>query len=262
MDRRPCGGRIMEIAIVTGASSGLGEEFVSVIEKEYSNLDEVWVIARRKEKLEKFKERYGNIRVISLDLAKEESYAELASIFEKEKPNVRVFVNNAGYAVSGSFLEMEEKDILSMINLNVKGFTMVAKAVAPYLESGSVAVLVGSVSSFTGIPYQAVYSASKAYVKNFGSAFNLEMRKKGVKVLTLSPGNMDTEMNPLGRAKQSEKISQLPYLDKTKIARRSLKKAEKGKSHYTMGFFYKGYHVLSKILSTKAMGKIAGRVYE
>lgn len=252
----------MEIAIVTGASSGLGEEFVSVIEKDYPDLNEVWVIARRKEKLEKFKETYGNIRVIPLDLAKDESYAELAEILQAEQPNVRLFINNAGYARSGSFLSMEEKDILSIVNLNVKGFTMVAKIVAPYLGEGSIAILVGSVSSFTGIPYQSVYSASKAYVKSFGSAFHLEMRRKGVKVLTLSPGNMDTEMNPIGRAKQSKKISQLPYLDKAKLARNALKKAKRGKHHYTMGIFYKGFHLLSKILPSKKMGKIAGRVYE
>lgn len=251
----------MKIAIVTGASSGLGRKYVETVENKYPSLDEVWVIARRKERLLELEEKYPNIRPIALDLADEGSYERLSSLLDEYRPDVRLFINNAGYEKSAPFGEMEHRDILGITKLNVVGFTLVARAVTPYLGKGSVAIMVCSVSSFAPVPGQAVYSASKAYVKTFISAYREEVKGKGVKVLNLSPSNMDTEMNPKGESRQSSKISKLPFVSLETITEKSLKKAEKGKKIYVPGNFYKGYRLLAKMMPSCLMAKIAGRMY-
>ena len=88
----------MKKAIVTGASSGMGREFVRQIEHLYKELDEIWVIARRKERLEELKSRMlTNVRIIEGDLLKEAIYEELEQTLQEKNPNIRMLVNAAGF---------------------------------------------------------------------------------------------------------------------------------------------------------------------
>ena len=105
-----------------------------------------------------------------------------------------------------------------------------------------------SISSFTPVPNQAVYSASKAYVQYLSRALHEEVRKRGIRILMMCPGNMDTEMNPKGQGRQSSRINMLPFLDMNVITEKSLEMAERGKAVYTPGIFYKFYKVSSKLL--------------
>lgn len=254
----------MNIAIITGASSGLGVEYANAVIEKYNYLDEIWLVARRKERMEKFAELHSEVRIrpVALDLAKNESYDELENLLKREKVEIDVLINNAGFERSGRFDEMNKKDILCMIDLNVKGLTMVDWVCFPYMKKNGIVLHTCSVSSFCPIPSQTVYSASKIYVRFLSRALREEMRKKDVNVLMMCPGNMDTEMNPKGGASQSDKVDKLPFLDMKVITRKSLDKATTGKAIYTPGGFYKLYRLASKVLPSAWMIKIAGRSYK
>jgi hypothetical protein len=253
----------MKIAVITGASSGLGMEFANTIIKKYNTLNEIWIIARREERLHELADQYGKIKVraLPMDLADDMSYPNLEKLLDKEKPEVQMLINNAGYERSGKFEEMSMRDISGMINLNVKGMTAVNRLFLPYMDTGSFCILTCSVSSFVPIPNQAVYSATKAYMYYLGKALREEMSARGINVLLLCPGNMDTEMNPKNKMRQSGKINRLPFLDMKLIAEQSLIKAQKGVAVYTPGKLYKFYRIAGKIFPSALMLKIAKSFY-
>ena len=251
------------IAIITGASSGLGVKFLEAIINRYPLMDEYWILARRKERLDKLACKYKNKKVIAIemDLSDENSYNELIKRLKNEKPHVKVLINNAGYEKSGKFLDMKQEDILNMISVNIKGMTLIQKIILPYMQKESYTIITCSISSFVPVPNQTVYSATKKYIYYFGKALREEMLDKNINVLLLCPGNMDTEMNPKGQGRQSQKINKLPFLDMSKITVKALEKAEKGKSIYTPGSFYKFYQIVSKIFPSSWMTKIAKKFY-
>lgn len=157
----------MDIAVITGASSGLGKVFAEKVCARYKDLDEIWLIARRKDRLEQFAQEHPDVKIrpISMDLSLDSSYEELAEILAEASPNIRVFINNAGFNKMDRFDKAKKSDILSTINVNVKGMTMVNKVCLPYLSKGSFEIITGSVGSFAPIPGQAVYSGSKVYTR-------------------------------------------------------------------------------------------------
>lgn len=253
----------MDIAIITGASSGLGREYAKTIINLYPNLDEIWLIARRKDRLEQFAKEHSEVRIksITLDLAENGSYDELKLMLENDNPNIKILINNAGFERTGSFATTASNDILSMIDLNIKGFTMINRICYQYMKSGSFGIMTCSVSSFCPVPNQAVYSASKIYVRYLSRAIREECKKDGINILAMCPGNMDTEMNPKGGNSQSKMVDRLPFLDMTKITRKSILLAEKGKALYTPGTFYKLYRFFSKLIPSAWMIKIVGKSY-
>ena len=252
-----------DIAVITGASSGLGVKFLEAVVNKYPQMDEYWILARRKERLDKLVEKYGNKKVVAIeiDLSKESSYDGLIKRLENEKPKVKVPINNAGYEKSGKFTDMRQEDILNMISVNIKGMTLIQRILLPYMQKGSYTIITCSVSSFAPVPNQTVYSATKKYVYYFGKALREELLDKDINVLLLCPGNMDTEMNPKGQGRQSKKINKLPFLNMSEITAEALEKAEKGKSIYTPGTFYKSYRVVSKIFPSLWMAKLAKKFY-
>ena len=251
------------LAVITGASSGLGVKFLESVIHRYPQLDEYWIIARRKERLEKLAGAYKDKKIVPIeaDLGDEKSYDKISERLEKDKPHVKVLINNAGYVKSGMFSDMDLEDILSMISVNVKGMTMVQKTFLPYMGKGSFTIITCSISSFAPVPCQAVYSATKKYIYYFGKALREELLEKEINVLLLCPENMDTEMNPKGQVRQGQKINRLPFLDMDVLTTKALEKAEKGKGVYTPGTFYKFYRAASRIFPSLWLMKIAKKFY-
>ena len=130
----------MKIAIVTGASSGLGSEFVRQIRKQ-EKLDEIWVVARRKDRLTALeKELRTHLRIITGDLTKAETLHEIEAMLWKEKPNVRILVNAAGYGKIGSWRDIKRVDVDGMIDLNCKAAVAMTQISLPFMKRGISAV--------------------------------------------------------------------------------------------------------------------------
>lgn len=246
----------MKIAIITGASSGLGTEFANEIIENHLELEEIWLIARRKERLEEIIQQYPEkrIRSIPLDLGEEESYLEFEKILDEVKPDIRILVSNAGVLTRGSLADKDLKSQLNMTNLNINGYLAITKLCLPYMKKGSIIVETCSVSAFVPNPNMAVYSGTKAFVLYFSRAIREELKPHGINVCALCPGNMASEMFSLSeQLGNSCVIHKLPFLDMRKVARNSLKAAQKGKAIYTPGLFYKSYRVVSKLLPHSLM---------
>jgi len=246
----------MNIAIVTGASSGLGKVFFEKVVERYPQLDEIWIIARRESMLKELASQYPDraIRVLPLDLSDTKSIETLDELLKELSPDIKVVINNAGFDRAGLFREMSTKDIYSLIDLNVTGTTMISRSCLPYMHEGSYQIITGSVGSFAPLPWRAVYSATKAYVRFFARALHEEERRRGVNIMLLSPGKMDTDMfhqNSNGGGNMDIQ----PYLNLDKVTVKALQKAEKGCATYTPMLFYKMFRLIAKLLPSAIMVK-------
>ena len=183
----------MNIAVITGASSGMGREFVYAIDREYE-LDELWVIARRKERLEELQEKCrAKVRPLAWDLADPASFDSFRSLLETEKPHIRVLVNAAGYGLFGTFEEMGLEEQLGIVDVNDKALTALCLLSLPYMEKGDDIVNLGSNSSHQPVPFLNVYAASKAYVLSFSRGLGRELKPRGIHVMCVCPGWIKTE---------------------------------------------------------------------
>lgn len=143
----------MKIAIVTGASSGLGSEFVRQIRKQ-EKLDEIWVVARRKDRLTALeKELQTHLRIITGDLTKAETLREIEAMLWKEKPDVRILINAAGYGKIGSWRDIKRVDVDGMIDLNCKAAVAMTQITLPFMKRGARVLQICSTAAFQPFPY-------------------------------------------------------------------------------------------------------------
>ena len=183
----------MNIAIVTGASSGMGRQFVLQL-KDYVQVDEIWAIARRREALEALEEACGvKVRPIPLDLCREESFRELEALLEREKPNIRLLVNAAGFGKFGAYHKVSLTDDARMIDLNCKALLLMTRLSIPYMAPGSHILQLDSLSAFQPVPYITTYGATKAFVLSYSRSMNRELKSKGIRVMAMNPGWVKTE---------------------------------------------------------------------
>ena len=181
----------MKIAVVTGASSGIGREFALQIDRSES-FDEIWVVARRKERLEALALR-ARVRPLALDLTEPESLEAYRALLASEKPDVRALVNCAGFGVFGAFAERSLPQQLKMIDLNDRALVALSYLTLPYMRAGAAIYNVASSSAFQPVPYIAVYGATKAFAMSFSRALNVELRPRGVRSIAVCPHWCRTE---------------------------------------------------------------------
>lgn len=246
----------MRIAVITGASSGMGREFAIKLEQK-NNFDEIWVIARRADRLEELKGVLGNkVRPISLDLTKEESLNKYKEMLEAEKPEISVLVNASGYGKFGAFEDLPLDDQLGMLDLNAKALTAVTYISLPYLKRGSEVYQIASLSSFQPVPYLAVYGATKAYVLSFTRAIGAELRKKGIKMLAVCPGWVKTEFFERAVVKEGVITYFNQFFTSEQIVKRALRDMKRGKDVSVCGPKIRAQVLLTKLLHHKAVMRI------
>ena len=181
----------MKIAIVTGASSGMGKEFVLQLSG-YVSVDEIWVIARREDALRALTAAVP-VRPIPLDLCREESFAAFAALLEEEKPDVKLLVNAAGFGKFGSFHKIPLEEDLRMIDLNCKALVAMTRLTLPYMHAGSHVLQLDSLSAFQPVPYITTYGATKSFVLSYTRAMNQELKSRGIRMMAMNPGWVKTE---------------------------------------------------------------------
>ena len=183
----------MNIAIVTGASSGMGREFVHQL-SDYVSVDEIWAIARRQDALEELKKETAiPVRPISLDLLKEESFQVLEAMLLEENPNIKLLVNAAGFGKFGAYHKVSVTDDCRMIDLNCKALVVMTRLCIPYMGKNSHILQLDSLSAFQPVPYITTYGATKAFVLSYTRAMIRELKGTGIRMMAMNPGWVKTE---------------------------------------------------------------------
>lgn len=241
------------IAIITGASSGLGKSYVGALRKLFPEIEEIWLIARREDKLKELANLYTDKKciIVTMDLANMDNYKLLEDKLKKEKPQIKVLVNDAGACFSGKFEETGLDNIVKMIDLNCKGTTMITRLCLPYMINKGTILKVSSTSAFVPNTNLVVYSATKSYVSALSLGLKEELKERKINVCAMCPGFMRTEMT-------KDNKNHLPVIDTNVAAYKSLKAAKNGRAVYTTGAFYKFYRAIAKIIPHIILVKVVG----
>lgn len=240
----------MKIGIVTGASSGIGREYVSALDKNF-NLDEIWVIARREERLKEMQATCNTtIRPIALDLADTKSFEVYKDLLEEINPEIQILINGAGFGVFGSFAETNLEKQLAMIDLNAKSLTAICHISIPYMPEGSHLINIASNSSWQPVPYINVYGSTKAYVLNFSRALGVELKSRKIHVMAVCPHWVKTEF--FDHAVQDDTIKHYDrFYTAKQVVDKTMKDLKKNKTVSILGFPVKLQVLAVKFLPKK-----------
>ena len=181
-----------QVAVITGASAGLGVEFARQLSRRGHALV---LVARRKDRLEELAKELGNARAVAIDLSKKDAAAKLLADVAAAGEQVEILVNNAGFGLIGPFAELDSERLRQMVDLNVATLMDLCRAVAPGMierKAGGI-INVASTAAFQPGPKMAVYFATKAFVLSLSEALHEELKPHGVRVTCLCPGPTRTE---------------------------------------------------------------------
>lgn len=229
------------IAIVTGATGDIGEEFVKSL---LSETEQVWAVGRSENKLTSLKEKYGDkIVPVRVDLSDRDDIFSFCEKIESEKPEIRYLVNNAGVAKMKPVSDFTLEEISDMLDINDKAATLICRACIPYMVKGSYILNVASASAFQPNPYIALYSASKAYLLSFTRSLNVE--NENITCTAVCPGWVDTQMLP--KQRDGKDIRYPGMTPASKVVEVALKDCHKGKDVSVCSFYFRYMRFLSKV---------------
>lgn len=253
---------MMKIALITGASSGLGREFARQIPKLYQNLDEIWVVARRAERLNELEmELKVPVRIFDGDLNQDYIYKKLGIALGKSHANVRMLVNAAGYGKIGTFCEYGWKEEIGMVDLNCRSLTRMTALCLPYMHCGSRIVNLSSAAAFGPQPGFAVYAATKSYVYSLSMALGRELKGSGIYVTAVCPGPVDTEFFD-HTGKEVASVKKKFRADAKDVVRKALIDSARGKKISVYGLSMKAAWVASKIVPDSVIVAVMEKIAE
>lgn len=242
----------MNIVMITGASSGMGTEFALQLDAELSMkaVDEVWLIARRKDALlEVASVMEHTTRVLDMDVTKQADMERLRALLKEERPNIRMLVNCAGYGMLGSFDEQTEDDALGMIDLNCRALTQMTHMCLPFMKKNSRIIQLASSAAFIPQKSFAVYAASKSYVLSFARGLNEDLKKRGICVTAVCPGPVDTPFFDLAEKKGGKLvIKKMTMVKAENVVSQAIKASKEKKTVVVYGIPMNIVWFLTKIL--------------
>jgi len=245
------------VIIVTGASSGLGREFALQLSRG-RRADEIWLIARRKDKLDDLAAEISAIPgaprpvVKEMDLSVDSGLAAFnaalheADAAEPGSLSIDTLVNNAGFGTYGAFADTELGRQLDMIRVNVYALTALCHDALPYLKEGSRVINVASLAAFAPLGNFAVYGATKAYALSFSVAFAAEVADRGVFVSTVCPGPVDTEFANVASKGARKRV--VDGKDPVAVVAHCLRDAERGRRLSVMAAKWKFKAFMSRFV--------------
>ena len=238
----------MRIAIITGASSGIGREFARQIPRLYKSLDELWVVARRTDRLKELARKSEvPVRIFDGDMMRDYIFSRIEKELERCGADIRMLVNAAGYGKIGAAEELRRDEQFEMVVLNCRSLTRLSLLCLPYMTKGSRIINIASAAAFAPQPGFAVYAATKSYVYSFSQAIREEVKDRGIVVTAVCPGPVDTEFfDRAGELKNSWKAT--VRADVTGVVRQALRDSVRRKPASVYGAAMKGARVLSKIM--------------
>lgn len=240
------------IAIITGATGGIGKEFVDELSKEA--LDEIWIIGRNSERLAEIQAQYGEkIVSVSADLTDEQDLLSIQALLT-EDVWVAYLINNAGIAQMKPSKDLGTDEIERTIRLNCNVPVVLTNYCIPHMGRGSKIINVSSASAFQPVPFINLYAATKAFEHSYSRALNVELKPMGITVTAASPSWVDTKM--LTKEVNGRKVKFYGMVSPKAVARKAIKDAKKGKDVSICSFYVKCQHLNVKLLPHKWVMKI------
>ena len=251
-----------QIALVTGASSGMGRCFVRKIAEKYPFLHEIWVIARREEALRELERELPEteLKVLAYDLADRRSFSALSALLKQESPRIRLLVNGAGLGHNGLVENQTPDGICDTVDVNCRALMMVTRLCLPYLGRGSRIIQLASGSAFLPQPGFAVYAASKACVLSFSRALREELRHKKISVTAVCPGPVRTDFFRAGGISISP-VKKLFLAEPERVVEKALEDAARGKAVSVYGISMKLVRLASVILPEGLLVWFSGKLF-
>lgn len=244
----------MKIAVITGASSGIGREFAIQISKRYGKLDEIWLIARRKERMEELESHLRvPVRIFAMDLCDEGDLHQFKEYLEEFKPDIKLLVNSAGFGKIGRVDELDVVEQCNMIDVNCKALTMFTGLCLPYISTHSRIINMASAAAFSPQPNFAVYAATKSYVLSYSRALNVELKKREITVTAVCPGPVDTEFFDVAGDSEGKSFKKNFRADVCKVVNQAIKDAALGNETSIYGAAMKMAKGATKVLPQKAI---------
>jgi len=243
----------MKIAIITGASSGLGAEFVLQMGA-FPDIEEFWLIARRKEKLEALAKMmshhtHASFRVMPYDLCEEESIKSIEETLNMEKPEITWLINCAGFGKMGANTDLKRETLDQMVLLNDKAAMDMTTISLPYMAKDAHILEIASTAAFMPLPYLGVYGATKAFLLSYSRSLNVEL--KDVTVTAVCPYWIkDTEFIKVAQSQaDASVVTRFPYASTSPyVVKHALKDALKKKDVSTPTLGSRIHRPLAKVL--------------
>ncbi len=244
----------MKIAVVTGASSGIGREFAIQISKRYGKLDEIWLVARRKERMEELESILRvPVRIFAMDLCDEGDLEQFKEYLKELRPDIKLLVNSAGFGKIGRVDELDVVEQCAMIDVNCKALTMFTGLCLPYVSTHSRIINMASAAAFSPQPNFTVYAATKAYVLSYSRALNVELKTRQVTVTAVCPGPVDTEFFEIAGDSEGKSFKKNFRADVCKVVNQAIKDAAFGNETSIYGAAMKMAKGATKVLPQKAI---------
>jgi uncharacterized protein len=219
----------MTIALITGASSGIGEQFAYALAREGCGLA---LTARRQDRLQAVAAQAWSLGapavcIFAADLSQRAAPAQLYKDVMSGGLKIQMLINNAGFGTRGRFDHLPLERELEELDLNISAIVALTRLFVPDMiaaHQGTV-INVASVAGFQALPYMAVYAATKAFVVSFSLALHYELKKTGVSVMALCPGNTRTEFQAV--AGSGDTMPNFMYMDAKTVVEQALRAAAK-----------------------------------
>ena len=240
-----------KIAVITGASSGMGKRFAETLTKWGSSFDEVWAIARRADRLEELKNILPfPVRPLAMDLTNRASFAVYEDLLKEEQPCVELLINASGFGKFSASVDTPLHVNLNMVDLNCQALMAMCQMTVPYIPEGGHIINIASVAAFQPIPYINVYAASKAFVLSYSRALNRELQGRGIGVTAVCPFWTKTEFFDRAVAEGKEPVvkTYLAMYEPEQIVARAWRDAKRGRDVSKFGFVARAQAGLVKAL--------------
>lgn len=242
-----------KIAIVTGATGGLGYSFIKELMKE--ELDEIWALGRNEARLEELKAEFGDkIVTFKKDFSHSREILSMAEVLDGCKPVVKFLINNAGIAQMKPSRTLTDEEVENTVNLNCKAPVLFTNVCLPYAERGTRILNVCSAAAFQPVPYLNLYAATKSFDRSYSRAMNFELKKTGITVTAVCPGWIDTPF--LTKVINGKKVAFGGITTPERVAKKAMKDAKRGKDSSVCTLYVKCLHFNVKMLPQKLTMKI------
>lgn len=250
----------MKVIIITGASSGLGAEFARQLDEELPSVEEFWLVARRRERMEVLAGKLKHpVRIFAEDVREPFFYETLGQQLKKAHADVKMLVNCAGYGIVGKVAERSVEELSGMVDVNCRALTALTSICIPYMKQNARILQMASSAAYLPQPNFAVYAATKAYVLSYSRALAKELCRQGICVTAVCPGPVATEF--FETAEQygaSYGFKKYFRMQPEAVVAEAIRASKRKQTVVTPGLPMKGFRILTKFLPHEIILQVLG----